>query len=220
MTEMKHLMTLMALVVAVTAGAQESNQYTPYNPDINGDLIVGVEDVLGLLTSYGLSFFPSMLMDSVYTFSYQNHYDMNNWSSFGYSFCEFLEWEAGTIDPENHFEANAMNMGFPGDEDGPIWYPIMVYDQELLMQELGECGYDVEYTGMTINVPTPLPNGIVFLITSGAGDLYFSYESGLEHPVLGPEPQYLDEYYGSEESNILHPMRQYVSWNGLFRRMD
>ena len=159
---MKHLMTLLALVVAVTAGAQESNQFTPYNPDINGDLNVGSEDLLGLLTSYGLSFFPSMLMDSVFTFSYQDVY-MNGWSYLGYSFCEFLEWEAGANDPVSYFEGNGMTMGFPADYDGePVWYPIIVFDQELLIQEISECGFELDNAGMQIYVPSPLPNGIVF----------------------------------------------------------
>ena len=43
---MKHLMTLMALVVAVTAGAQDC----AYNPDTDGDNLIGVTDVLQVLS--------------------------------------------------------------------------------------------------------------------------------------------------------------------------
>jgi len=49
LTEMKHLMTLMTLVVAVTAGAQ----YCSYNPDTDGDNLIGVTDVLQVLSLFG-----------------------------------------------------------------------------------------------------------------------------------------------------------------------
>ena len=45
-------MTLLALVVAVTAGAQN----WPYNPDSNDDLIIGADDLLSLLSYYGGDF--------------------------------------------------------------------------------------------------------------------------------------------------------------------
>ena len=45
---MKHLMTLLALVVAVTAGAQD------WNPDSDADGIIGVEDLMGLLSVFGM----------------------------------------------------------------------------------------------------------------------------------------------------------------------
>lgn len=44
-------MTLLALVVAVTAGAQESG--FPYNPDANTDGFVGTEDLLIFLSDFG-----------------------------------------------------------------------------------------------------------------------------------------------------------------------
>jgi uncharacterized protein (TIGR02145 family) len=47
---MKHLMTLMALVVAVTAGAQTSL----WNPDYDEDGIIGAADLLALLTVFGV----------------------------------------------------------------------------------------------------------------------------------------------------------------------
>jgi len=52
---MKHLMTLLALVVAVTAGAQTAT----WNPDYNGDSIIGVDDLLGLLSAFGIESFES-----------------------------------------------------------------------------------------------------------------------------------------------------------------
>ena len=49
---MKHLMTLMALVVAVTAGAQQNPSY---DPDWNGDGHYGASDLLGFLSIFGTS---------------------------------------------------------------------------------------------------------------------------------------------------------------------
>lgn len=51
---MKHLMTLLALVVAVTAGAQTE---WPWNPDSNSDNIIGVEDLLSVLSVFGSEFY-------------------------------------------------------------------------------------------------------------------------------------------------------------------
>ena len=51
---MKHLMTLMALVVAVTAGAQTE---WPWNPDSNSDNIIGIDDLLSVLTVFGAEFY-------------------------------------------------------------------------------------------------------------------------------------------------------------------
>ena len=54
---MKHLMTLIALVVAVTAGAQGTSIYEyPWNPDSNNDTYIGSEDLMGLLSTYGTQF--------------------------------------------------------------------------------------------------------------------------------------------------------------------
>ena len=51
---MKHLMTLVALLVSTAAVAQIPN--FPWNPDENGDQFVGLPDLLGLLTVYGQEF--------------------------------------------------------------------------------------------------------------------------------------------------------------------
>lgn len=53
---MKHLMTLMALVVAVTAGAQTGLVEFPYNPDADNDDMIGTADLLALLSLYGSEF--------------------------------------------------------------------------------------------------------------------------------------------------------------------
>ena len=47
---MKHLMTLLALVVAVTVGAQQNPSY---DPDWNGDGYYGVSDLMGFLSLFG-----------------------------------------------------------------------------------------------------------------------------------------------------------------------
>ncbi|MDC3198174.1 hypothetical protein OAT89_00750 [bacterium] len=54
---MKHLMTLMALVVAVTAVAQGTTIHEyPWNPDWNNDNFVGSSDLTGFLSAFGSEF--------------------------------------------------------------------------------------------------------------------------------------------------------------------
>ena len=50
LNEMKHLLTIAALLVSTLSVAQQM----PYNPDANGDDFVGVDDVLGVLGVYCL----------------------------------------------------------------------------------------------------------------------------------------------------------------------
>ena len=53
---MKHLMTLMALVVAVTAGAQGTTIHEyPWNPDWNNDNYIGSQDLTGFLSALEVS---------------------------------------------------------------------------------------------------------------------------------------------------------------------
>ena len=49
---MKHLMTLLALVVAGTAGAQHHTTVWPYNPDVDANGYYGSNDLLGFLPLY------------------------------------------------------------------------------------------------------------------------------------------------------------------------
>jgi hypothetical protein len=50
-------MTLIALVVAATAGAQGTTIHGyPWNPDSNNDNIIGVDDLLDFLTVFGDEF--------------------------------------------------------------------------------------------------------------------------------------------------------------------
>jgi len=57
LTEMKHVLTLMALVVAVTAGAQGTSIHEyPWNPDSNNDNLIGVDDLLDFLPVFGDEF--------------------------------------------------------------------------------------------------------------------------------------------------------------------
>ena len=49
-------MTLLALVVAVTAGAQTGLVEFPYNPDANNDDVIGTNDLLELLSLFGGEF--------------------------------------------------------------------------------------------------------------------------------------------------------------------
>tara|TARA_B110000908_G_scaffold161971_1_gene206898 strand:- start:126 stop:866 length:741 start_codon:yes stop_codon:yes gene_type:complete len=50
--KMKYLMTLMALVAAVNAGAQQNPSY---DPDWNGDGYYGISDLMGFLSIFGTS---------------------------------------------------------------------------------------------------------------------------------------------------------------------
>ena len=52
MYQMKHLLTAIACCLAV-AGSAQSDAY-PFNPDSDGDGIVGVADLLALLSDFGL----------------------------------------------------------------------------------------------------------------------------------------------------------------------
>ena len=51
-------MTLLALVVAVTAGAQVNGFEPPYNPDSNADAFIGTHDLMDLLSAFGSAFEP------------------------------------------------------------------------------------------------------------------------------------------------------------------
>ena len=54
---MKHLMTLLALVVAVTAGAQGTTIHEyPWNPDWDNDNHIGSSDLTGFLSAFGSEF--------------------------------------------------------------------------------------------------------------------------------------------------------------------
>ena len=53
---MKHFMTLMALAFAFTAGAQTGLVEFPYNPDADNDDIIGVNDLMELLSFFGNEF--------------------------------------------------------------------------------------------------------------------------------------------------------------------
>lgn len=58
---MKHLMTLVALLVSTAVVAQIPT--FPWNPDENGDQFVGLPDLLGLLTVYGQEFENAIVAD-------------------------------------------------------------------------------------------------------------------------------------------------------------
>ena len=49
-------MTLMALAFAFTAGAQTGLVEFPYNPDADNDDIIGVNDLMELLSFFGNEF--------------------------------------------------------------------------------------------------------------------------------------------------------------------
>lgn len=95
--QMKHLMTLLALVVAVTAGAQTAT----WDPDYNGDSIIGVDDLLGLLSLFGFEG-PTPAFNSIQNschifisdFGYQSdqsnyHYDIPDTCSHAIVTCAY-----------------------------------------------------------------------------------------------------------------------------------
>ena len=62
---MKHLMTLVALLVSSLAMAQDYPEYPfPYNPDGNADGYIGLTDLLDLLVVYGQEYPGSFYSDS------------------------------------------------------------------------------------------------------------------------------------------------------------
>ena len=53
---MKHLLTAFACCFAMAGSAQFIPQQMGYNPDVNGDELIGVDDLMGTLSLYGSSF--------------------------------------------------------------------------------------------------------------------------------------------------------------------
>ena len=57
---MKHLLTAIACCLAVAGSAQ-----TPYNPDSDGNNLMGAEDLMSLLSLYGGEFYPQTIEPQV-----------------------------------------------------------------------------------------------------------------------------------------------------------
>lgn len=53
---MKHLMTALVCLFAINMSAQTGFVEFPYNPDSDSDDIIGIEDLMGLLSLYGSEF--------------------------------------------------------------------------------------------------------------------------------------------------------------------
>lgn len=53
---MKHILTIISCLLGLTLTAQEVVVEYPYNPDFENDGNVGVEDLLQLLSSFGMAF--------------------------------------------------------------------------------------------------------------------------------------------------------------------
>ena len=58
---MKHLLAVMALWLVSAAEAQEMVIDYPYNPDVNVDEVIGVTDIMGLLSGFGEEFSPEAI---------------------------------------------------------------------------------------------------------------------------------------------------------------
>lgn len=69
---MKNVLILAIVLASVCAHAQFPN--LPYNPDENGDGLIGVVDLQGLLANYGNDFLPDMT-DSIVIYDMQPEID-------------------------------------------------------------------------------------------------------------------------------------------------
>ena len=76
-------MTLMALVVAVTAGAQD---WIPWNPDADFDNVIGVNDLMELLSVYGSEFVLDVPDSEPYTLALQPAGHMKYWECESYCY--------------------------------------------------------------------------------------------------------------------------------------
>tara|TARA_B100000768_G_C11274849_1_gene375391 strand:+ start:133 stop:846 length:714 start_codon:yes stop_codon:yes gene_type:complete len=120
LTEMKHLMTLMTLVVAVTAGAQ--TYYFPHNHDSNQDGFIGVDDLMSLLSEYGQV--SGLMTDIVLP---ENQFD--DFEQFIYDFWnEEIVMDSMYI----HFRAEAEHTWFPiGSNESET--DTIVYERETMI---------------------------------------------------------------------------------------
>ena len=117
---MKHLMTLIALVVAVTAGAQE------WNPDSNSDGIIGVEDLMGLLSAFGMEWNDALqiqvvdtLMDAEGQIQFETFWSWGSNSVYGENFVELTIHDTSDVVIFNDFHVmdNALFQGTVDDVD-------------------------------------------------------------------------------------------------------
>lgn len=69
---MKYFLTASALLFSLVVAAQFPN--LPYNPDENGDGLIGVVDLQGLLANYGTEFLPDVT-DSIVIYDMQPEID-------------------------------------------------------------------------------------------------------------------------------------------------
>ena len=60
---MNRILSLLVLL-AFSTMVQAQSPYLPYNPDENGDGLIGVADLQGLLSAYGSEFSSAILSDN------------------------------------------------------------------------------------------------------------------------------------------------------------
>ncbi len=186
---MKHLMTLIALVVAVTAGAQST-----YDPDVNGDGCITVTDVLGVLSlfdtceegatvyyfmtdmslapygnnSFGNNPFPNMNNAMMYVVN-------GNWVSTG----------NGSVASLFH-EAVVWMIQHQGEEVSGLWN-----DEEIsvLVQPLDSI------TNVSLPLSNSIPNGTI---------QFPETEFGIVKKLIIPTSLYTAEFLG--DNNIFYPV--------------
>ena len=122
---MKHLLTAIACCLAVAGSAQT---FYPWNPDSDNDNIIGVEDLMSLLSVFGDEF--TLEADSIFEFTY-SLYDAGELNRYQcVSRCkaiggriplssELMMWDSTLMDlPFNH--PPSLNINFAHDRIG-IW---------------------------------------------------------------------------------------------------
>ena len=112
-------MTLMALVVAVTAGAQTGLVEFPYNPDADGDDLIGISDLLELLGLFGAEFSE----EDLYVNDNENaavFHVVGNWT---YGMCSAKcsdlpsgKWRVIDLQTWSHFHNEVEQMAISGTE--------------------------------------------------------------------------------------------------------
>ena len=203
---MKHLMTLMALVVAVTAGAQGTTIHEyPWNPDSNNDNLIGVDDLLDFLPVFGDEFGnPPEPCD----------YDGTPLEEFAFGIADgtiildslFIEYELET-------ESTYYVLGCPDPVTDSLIFSnsAMIYNTAISNHDWTIYGNDSYGNGIDLNLYWNLIDGNYTwsLNSHSLNDLGFVQDGFFSGMSLSSESHVpFDEGWYLDESGI------HISWNG------